>query len=141
VRRVMFALVLSIVAMLPAFADVRILSSPGGAVSDYLKFFSHVRQSGKRVVIDGPCLSACTLVLSTIPRNRICVTPRAILGFHAPLVVDYQTGRIFRSSDMTRAVAASYPARVRTWIKRNGGLNQKLIFLRGRQLAALYARC
>jgi hypothetical protein len=141
VRRVMFALVLSIVAMLPAFADVRILSSPGGAVSDYLKFFSHVRQSGKRVVIDGPCLSACTLVLDVIPRTRICVTSRAILGFHAPEVVDYQTGRIFRSRDITRAVAASYPASVRAWIRRNGGLTQKLIFLRGRQLTALYPRC
>jgi hypothetical protein len=80
-------------------------------------------------------------VLDVIPRTRICVTSRAILGFHAPEVVDYQTGRIFRSRDITRAVAASYPASVRAWIRRNDGLTQKLIFLRGRQLAALYPRC
>ena len=35
---------------------------------------------GEQVVIDGPCLSACT-ALGVIPRERICVTPRARLGF------------------------------------------------------------
>ena len=73
---VVFALVLLVTPS--ARADFRILSSPGGLVSDYLAAFARVRQSGERVVIDGPCLSACTLVLSTIPRNRICVTPRAV---------------------------------------------------------------
>ena len=52
-------------------------------VEDYLRTFAQIRQSGERVIIDGPCLSACTLVLSTIPKSRICVTRRAILGFHA----------------------------------------------------------
>jgi hypothetical protein len=56
---------------LPAVADIRILSSGGGTVGGYLDFFAKVKQSGERVVIDGPCLSACTLVLSTIPRKRI----------------------------------------------------------------------
>ena len=84
VRRVVFGVAWCVVAIGPALADVRILSSSGGVVSDYLKFFSQVRQSGERVVIDGPCLSACTLVLSTVPRNHICVTRRAVLGFHAP---------------------------------------------------------
>jgi hypothetical protein len=60
-----------------ALSDVRILSSGGGSVSEYLNFFAKVRQSGERVVIDGPCLSACTLVLSAVPRKRICVTSRA----------------------------------------------------------------
>ena len=86
--RIFLSVVLVVVsALFPVFlaqADVRILSSPGGAVDAYLAAFSRVRQSGERVIIDGPCLSACTLVLSTIPRNRICVTRRAVLGFHAP---------------------------------------------------------
>jgi hypothetical protein len=74
---------MTVICMAPAAADVQIISSMGGPVVSYLDFFSKVRQSGQRVVIDGPCLSACTLVLSTIPRNRICVTSRAVLGFHA----------------------------------------------------------
>lgn len=139
-RRAVFAVFLSLIALTPAFADVRIRSSSGGAVGGYWKFFSQLRQSGQRVVIDGPCFSACTLVLSTIPRNRICVTPRAVLGFHAPQLID-RSGRTFRAREATRAMTASYPAGVRAWIRRHGGLTQKPIFLRGRELAALFPRC
>ena len=70
-------------AILPALAEIRILASPGGQVGPFLELFERVRQSGERVVIDGPCLSACTLLLMTIPEERICVTRRAVLGFHA----------------------------------------------------------
>ena len=138
---VVFVVVLSLFAALPARADVRIVSSPGGAVDAYLAAFARVRQSGERVIIDGPCLSACTLVLSTIPRNRICVTRRAVLGFHAPRWFYPRTGYTTRAPDATRAVTASYPPGIRAWIKRRGGLTQKPIYLRGRELAALYPRC
>ena len=138
--RAMFAVALCLTTLSSALADVRIFASPGGAVPNYVNFFSQVRRSGERVIIDGPCLSACTLVLSTIPRNRICVTSRAVLGFHAPQVVD-EKGRTFRSRDATRAVTAVYPPAIRAWIKRNGGLRQEMIMLRGRELTALYRRC
>jgi hypothetical protein len=131
---------LGLIGLSPALADVRIISSAGGVVGTYLDFFAKVRRSGERVIIDGPCLSACTLVLSTIPRNRICVTSRAVLGFHAPELVD-EKGRTFRSREATRAVTASYPAAVRAWIKRNGGLRKGMIMLRGRELSGLYRRC
>ena len=131
---------LSLSLTLPAAADVRILSSGGGAVGDYLNFFAKVKQSGERVVIDGPCLSACTLVLSTIPRKRICVTSKAVLGFHAPYLVD-KNGRTFHNRDVTRTIDAAYPASVRAWIRKNGGLSQKVILLKGRELNALYPRC
>ena len=144
-RRIALPVVLVVVsALFPAFtaqADVRILSSPGGAVDAYLAAFARMRQSGERIVIDGPCLSACTLVLSTIPRNRICVTRRAVLGFHAPRWYYPGTGQTMRASEPTRAVIASYPPAVRAWIKKRGGLTQKVIYLRGKELAALYRRC
>jgi len=135
------AVLVVIFDFVPASADVRILSSPGGAVDAFLAAFARVRQSGERVVIDGPCLSACTLVLSTIPHNRICVTRRAILGFHAPKWYYPSTGQTMRASEATRLVTASYPSAVRAWIKKRGGLTQKLIYLRGKELAALYPRC
>jgi hypothetical protein len=134
------ALALTLCSILPAAADVRILASGGGAVGDYLNFFAKVKQSGERVAIDGPCLSACTLVLSTVPRQRICVTSRAVLGFHAPYLVD-QHGRTFHNAKVTQTINAAYPAGVRTWIKKNGGLSQKVILLKGRELNALYPRC
>jgi hypothetical protein len=105
---------------------VCLILDPGQAISK-------VRRSGERVIIDGPCLSACTLVLSTIPRNRICVTSRAVPGFHAPQIVD-EKGRSYCSREATRAVTAAYPPAVRAWIKRNGGLSKKMIVMRGRRL-------
>ena len=138
---VFFVTVVALFAMFPARADFRILSSSGGAVDDYLRIFAQLRASGERIVIDGPCLSACTLVLSTIPKNRICVTRRAVLGFHAPQWVDPRSGRTSRTPEATRIVTQSYPAGVRSWIKKRGGLTQKVIYLRGKELAALYPRC
>jgi hypothetical protein len=140
-RRLILSAALSVFAMGLALADVRIQSSAGGVAKSYLNFFLQLRKSGERVVIDGPCLSACTLVLSAIPRNRICVTSRAILGFHAPLVHDPRSGRTFRSRDATRVVTAAYPPSVRAWIRRKGGLKQNFIYLRGHELEALYPRC
>src|SRR6478672_6277246 len=115
---VAFSVVLALFAMLPARADLRILSSPGGMVDAYLAAFARVRQSGERVVIDGPCLSAC----------------------HAARWID-PNGHTWRAPEATRIVTASYPSRVRGWIKKRGGLTQKLIYLRGKELAALYPRC
>jgi len=68
------------VSLTAARAELRIVWSAGGEAGSYLRLFAVVRQSGERVIIDGPCLSACTLVLSTIPQDRICVTPRALFG-------------------------------------------------------------
>jgi len=139
VRRAVFAVMFFLVAA-PAFAEVRILSSQGGEVGQYLRLFALVRATGDRVVIDGPCLSACTLLLSTIPNNRICVTRRAVLGFHAAREVDAY-GQVYAAPDATRVVAATYPAPIRAWIRRHGGLTARLIVLKGRELAAIYPRC
>jgi hypothetical protein len=128
------------VAIVPARAEIRILASPGGQVGPFLDLFDRVRQSGERVVIDGPCLSACTLVLMTIPEERICVTRRAVLGFHAARSIDGR-GRMYAEPEASRAVEAAYPAPVRDWISRRGGLTSRLLLLRGRELAAIYPRC
>jgi hypothetical protein len=124
----------------PARAEVRILASSGGEVGPFLELFDRVRQTGERVVIDGPCLSACTLVLSTVPNDRICVTRRAVLGFHAARSVD-RLGHMYAEPEASQAVLETYPAPVRGWISRRGGLTSRLLLLRGRELAAIYPRC
>ena len=65
-----------------ASADYRITRDHGGLVDQYKVKYASIRDRGERVVIDGICNSACTLVLGIVPLNRICVTPRASLGFH-----------------------------------------------------------
>ena len=139
-RAILLAGVLCAPMLPPARAEVRILASPGGQVGPFLDLFERVRASGERVVIDGPCLSACTLVLDMVPNDRICVTRRAILGFHAARSVD-RRGRMYAEPEASELVLSAYPAAVRSWIIRRGGLGSRLLLLRGRELAALYPRC
>ena len=75
-----------------AHATVRIKADPGGQIGPYLENLVALRGSGERVIIDGPCLSACTMLLGVIPHNRICVTPRARLGGLSPRMM-YLSGR------------------------------------------------
>jgi hypothetical protein len=140
-RRAFYDVLFLLALLNPALADVRIEASPGGEVRKFMAFFELLRESGERVVIDGPSYSACTLALIVIPRDRLCVTRRAVLGFHAPVIVDREEEQIYRSQEVTRAVAEVYPARIRRWIQRNGGLTERPIYLRGRELAALYPSC
>jgi ATP-dependent protease ClpP protease subunit len=134
------ALALLLASGAVARAELRIVSSPGGEVSSYLRLFAMVRESGERVIIDGPCLSACTLVLSAVPEDRICITRRAILGFHAARWLDQQ-GQLSAAPDETRLLTTTYPAAIRSWIERNGGLTEKPLFMRSRQLATFYRLC
>ena len=139
-KTILLAALLGAFALPPAQAEVRILASPGGEVGPFLDLFERVRASGERVVIDGPCLSACTLVLDMVPNDRICVTRRAILGFHAARSVD-RKGRFYAEPEATDLVLQAYPAAVRGWIRRRGGLTSRLLLLRGRELASIYPRC
>jgi hypothetical protein len=123
-----------------ANADFRITADAGGNIGQYLRKYAILRDSGKRVIIDGRCVSACTLVFAVIPRERICVTPRAVLEFHAAWKPDSK-GRRITHADATNLLWSLYPREIRQWIQRNGGLNEKKIVLRGGELAALYQSC
>jgi len=136
----LLAVVLWVIASMMARAEVRILESPGGEVGPFLDLFEKVRASGERVVIDGPCLSACTLVLSMVPNERICVTRRAVLGFHAARSID-RRGRIYAEPEASKLVLEAYPDPIRSWIIRRGGLTSHMLLLRGRELAAMYRSC
>jgi hypothetical protein len=140
VKAIFLASVLCGLALSPAQAEMRIRASPGGQVGPFLDLFERVRDSGERVVIDGPCLSACTLVLSLVPNERICVTRRAVLGFHAARSID-RRGRLYAEPEASQLVLQAYPASVQGWIRRRGGLTSRLLLLRGRELTALYPTC
>jgi hypothetical protein len=134
------ALLATVLCAAPAQAEVRILASPGGQVGPFIELFERVKATGERVVIDGPCLSACTLVLNVVPDDRICVTRHAVLGFHAARSID-RRGRMYSEPEASALVLQAYPAPVRGWIRRRGGLTSRLLLLRGRELAAIYPSC
>jgi hypothetical protein len=124
----------------PASAAMRISNDGGGQIGPYLDRLAALRSSGESVVIDGPCLSACTLLLGVIPRERICVTSRARLGFHAAWKPDASGHKRF-SKEGTRALWEIYPANVRAWLTRRGGLKTNMVYLHGSELASMYPIC
>ena len=120
--RVLFAADLSRRSPCPPRPRCAFWRVPAGRSARSCELFETVRASGERVVIDGPCLSACTLVLMSLPRSRICVTPRAIFGFHAATSRDF-LGRHVYEAEATGGGARRLSARVRHWIARHGGLS------------------
>ena len=111
----------------PARAVLHITSDHGGYVEEYKARYKKVRESGERVVIDGVCNSACTLVFGIVPMNRICVTPRASLGFHeAYYDKAFTFGIKVTSAEGTSELMSYYPNTVKDWIRRNGGLTPEM---------------
>jgi hypothetical protein len=124
----------------PASATVRITEDRGGQIGHYQQTFATFRSSGERVVVDGDCLSACTLVLGLVPRAQLCVTARARFGFHSAWIRD-SDGHSITSSVGTQALWDIYPTTVQHWFSRHGGLSRKMIYLQGRDLDGIVASC
>jgi hypothetical protein len=136
----LFGAVLTALSGSIASAAVRITSDTGGQIGPYLEQLVAIRESGQQVIIDGPCLSACTLVLGVIPRDRICVTRRARLGFHAAWHHG-ENGRPATNRGGTQLLMAVYPQNVKNWISRRGGLTREMKYLTGAELASMYRSC
>ncbi len=65
-----------------------------------------------------------------VKREKICATPKAVLGFHSawrPM----GHGKRANSPVASQAMLDVYPAELRKWIARRGGLSSKMIFLHG----------
>lgn len=121
-------------------AAIRIEDDLGGPLGDYILRFSNVNRSGDTVIIDGRCYSACTTVIGLVSTKKICVTPRAELGFHAALAPN-RWGWLVVHPDATRLMYNLYPKPIRNWLNSSGGLNAQMIYLRGADLAKLYKWC
>ena len=105
----------------------------GGSVHDYVIAVNLATLRGDQVRIAGRCASACTMYLATA-----CVTPRAVLQFHAAR--NEATGKIDRA--VTRDMAAYYPAPLRKWFMANAAhlSGNHYAELTGAQAIALGAR-
>jgi hypothetical protein len=136
----LLAAVMLIAGASAGHAVVRISEDRGGRIGTYVDKYESLKSSGESVMIDGLCASACTIVLGAVPRDRICVTSRASLGFHAAW--DFgSNGRTITNPEATQMLYSMYPPRIKQWIAQRGGLTPRMIFLRGRQLASMYRPC
>ena len=136
----LLAAVLLLAGVGASHAVVRIGEDRGGRIGTYVDKYQELRSSGQSVIIDGLCASACTIVLGAVPRDKICVTSHANLGFHAAW--DFgANGRAITNPEATQMLYSMYPSQVRRWIAARGGLTPHMIFLRGKQLMSLYRPC
>lgn len=63
--------------------EIRITGiDPGGDVETYTRWWDRVAAADDTVVIDGACISACTIFLGKIAPERVCMTEKAVLGLH-----------------------------------------------------------
>ena len=136
----LLAAVLLLAGVGASHAVVRVADDRGGRIGTYVDRYQGLRTSGETVIIDGLCASACTIVLGAISPDKICVTSHANLGFHAAW--DFgANGRAVTNTEATQMLYSMYPQAVKRWISARGGLTPRMIFLRGKQLQALYKPC
>jgi hypothetical protein len=136
----LLAMALLLAGVGASHAVVRIAEDRGGRIGTYVDKYQGLRTSGEEVIIDGLCASACTIVLGAVPHDKICVTSKANLGFHAAW--DFgANGRAVTNPEATQMLYSMYPAQVKRWIAARGGLTPHMIFLRGRQLSGMYRPC
>jgi len=136
----LLAAVLLLAGVVSSHAVVRIVEDRGGRIGTYVDKYQDLRSSGENVVIDGLCASACTIVLGALPHDKICVTSKARLGFHAAWDRG-SNGRAVTNAEATQMLYSMYPTPIRRWIAQRGGLTPRMIFLRGRQLMGMYKPC
>lgn len=85
--------------------------NPGGNVYLFQLAADQVLAGAReRVVIDGLCASACAYFADKA-RDRVCITPRAIMGFHKGKVAD---------DDRVRITLHHSPD-IEQWVMRRGG--------------------
>lgn len=122
----------------------RITWNTGGEIGPFIQQYIRLRLTGGRIILDGPCISACTLFLGLMPPERVCATSFAYLAFHS--AHDGFGGHL---AEYTRIVWYMYPAKVRKvliekgWdggdLKKNAHLD--LIYLQGEELYSIVGPC
>lgn len=122
-----------------ADSAVLIKNDGGGDIIPYVAKYLDLQLRGEQVVFDGDCLSACTLALGLLAKDRRCFTKQARLGFHEAYT-EYGSTRL-RNPLGTEIFWLVYPMEIRRWISEHGGLTSKVIYLEGKELATMYQPC
>jgi hypothetical protein len=90
----------------------------GGEISAFKAAAREINASGRRVVIDGPCLSACA-ILADVARGRVCVTAKARFGFHKGYVLEEpMAGGPLR---FVKRFNPEHSRDIAGWVKKHGG--------------------
>ncbi len=136
-------------AFTPANAGKKIIRfDMGGVVVNYIKTYVDFRDTSDKLVIDGYCVSACTLFLGILNPDRYCMTKDAVLGFHSAST-GIPGGELRHAPEFTQLMWNMYPRSIReALLKRgwNGGdaannAHPQLILLSFEDLQGLIPSC
>jgi hypothetical protein len=114
----------------------------GGDISVYQSRIKQWIKERRRIIIDGPCASACTIYLAS---PHLCITRRAQFWFHAGYV-EFNAGYNFKipSRHWSNEMLRHYPKPVLNYINRHGGLREMAYVipaLQGNELRQMVRAC
>jgi hypothetical protein len=95
---------------------VTLYHEQGGLIGQHWERFKLYADRNDEVELLGECYSACTLVMSLLPRERICIGAKASLHFHQARYGDGQP-----ADATTHMMYQSYPEDIRAWLDSKGG--------------------
>lgn len=124
------AVILTLVGSVARADTVEITDDHGGFLFLYTMRWEKLAAQGVSVRINGPCLSACTVILGYIPRKKICATDKASLGFHLA-TMQFATDQLWQI----------YPEDIRKWITAHGGLTYQVMWMQVPEIFHFVQKC
>jgi hypothetical protein len=125
-----------------------ITQDPGGRIVDFVRKYSNMRDAGTHVVIDGDCISACTILIGVLRPENVCATSLAAFGFHSASYrsVDKKGKEHFEHNpEISELIWDTYPGDLRTLLAYRGwnGPNPHpdLIWVKGDELSKFVRTC
>jgi hypothetical protein len=113
--------------------------NPGGEVSSFKAAAREIKRTGTRVIIDGPCYSACA-ILADQARKNVCVTSNARIGFHKGYVLAQPAAG--GPAYLVKRFNPSHSRDISRWVTRNGGFPSKGFRVMGSGTAGkIWKRC
>jgi hypothetical protein len=90
---------------------------PGGVLQEHERRWIMLAATGNEVEIRGPCMSACTMIMAYIPKERLCFGDYASLQFHLARNSTSEINLI-----TSQYMVNSYPQNIRDWLMARGGV-------------------
>ncbi len=120
---------------------VVIRNDPGGFINRFAKKYKRWDRQNKLVVVDGYCGSSCTMAIGMIKRQNLCVTQKAVFGFHGAWVMSVFGKQELRSQ--THLMTEQYTDDVRAWIDAKGGLStyKKMLYMKYPETMRFFRMC
>jgi hypothetical protein len=143
--------VLLLCALMPAASkNITITNDDGGIVVSYVHKYSDMRDAGEKAVVDGNCISSCTLLLGLLRPENVCVTDNAVFGFHSASLKRKVKGKYvyFHAREMSELMYSIYPGDVRQLLRARGwdgyltdNAHPEIIWVSGAALKSIVREC